>query len=367
MFHILRWVVAAIALLGVFGYWFVNQPQMDPLMMPERKARIEASPHYVNGEFVPETPHEKVNPSLGFWKEFFFPTPGKTIPSDPMISVKTNLRQLPRDKDVLVWMGHSSYYMQLNGHRILIDPISAEYALPVPFVDKAFEGSNIYTPDDIPDDIDVMVLSHDHWDHLDYDFVRAIEPKVKHVVTGLGNGGYYEKWGYPLEKISEEDWNTPVKIDDGLTVWVLPARHFSGRMLKRNQTLYAGFAFITPGRKVFYSGDGGYDGRFARIGDQFGGFDLAILEDGQYNKDWHSVHMMPEETAQAAVDLHAKTVVPCHNGKYPLSTHQWKDPYIRLVKAAHEKDLTLLTPMIGETLRIGDQNQYFGRWWELMN
>lgn len=115
-------------------------------------------------------------------------------------------------------------------------------------------------------------------------------------------------------------------------------------MLKRNQTLYAGFAFITPGRKVFYSGDGGYDGRFARIGDQFGGFDLAILEDGQYNKDWHSVHMMPEETAQAAVDLHAKTVVPCHNGKYPLSTHQWKDPYIRLVKAAHEKDLTLLTP-----------------------
>ena len=139
MFHILRWVVAAIALLGVFGYWFVNQPQMDPLMTPERKARIEASPHYVNGEFVPETPHEKVNPSLGFWKEFFFPTPGKTIPSDPMISVKTNLRQLPRDKDVLVWMGHSSYYMQLNGHRILIDPISAEYALPVPFVDKAFE------------------------------------------------------------------------------------------------------------------------------------------------------------------------------------------------------------------------------------
>lgn len=139
MFHILRWVVAAIALLGVFGYWFVNQPQMDPLMTPERKARIEASPHYVNGEFVPETPHEKVNPSLGFWKEFFFPTPGKTIPSDPMISVKTNLRQLPRDKDVLVWMGHSSYYMQLNGHRILIDPISAEYALPVPFVDKALK------------------------------------------------------------------------------------------------------------------------------------------------------------------------------------------------------------------------------------
>ena len=144
--------------------------------------------------------------------------------------------------------------------------------LQIWFIDKAFEGSNIYTVEDIPDDIDVMVLSHDHWDHLDYDMVRKIEPKVKCVVTGLGNGGYYEKWGYPPKKIREEDWDTEVVIDKDLSVWVLPAKHFSGRLLPRNQTLFAGFAFITPDRKVYYTGDGGYDGRFKRIGEQFSGF-----------------------------------------------------------------------------------------------
>lgn len=176
-----------------------------------------------------------------------------------MIHEKTDLKSLPPDEDVVVWMGHSSFYMQLHGKKILIDPVAAEYASPVPFVDKAMEGSNVYSADDIPDDIDVMVLSHDHWDHLDYDFVRAIEPKVHHVVTGLGNGGYYEKWGYPLSKIHEEDWWTPVEIDKDLTVWFLPSRHFSGRLLHRNQTLYGSFAFITSDRKVYYTGDGGYD------------------------------------------------------------------------------------------------------------
>ena len=232
---LLKCTAALVAAVGVFGYWFVNQPQMDPLMTPERKARIEASPHYVNGQFVPETPHTPVTPSWSFWKEFLFPTPGKTIPPGPMVTQKTDLKALDPKEDVVVWLGHSSFYMQLGGKKILIDPIAATYASPVPFVDKAFDGSNVYGPEDIPDGIDVMVLSHDHWDHLDYDFVRAIEPKVKHVVTGLGNGGYYEKWGYPLAKISEEDWNTPVKIDEGLTVWVLPARHFSGRLLHKNQ------------------------------------------------------------------------------------------------------------------------------------
>lgn len=363
---VLKWLAAIIAVIGAGAYWFVSLPQMDPLMTPERKACIEASPHYVNGQFVPETPHTPVTPSWSFWKEFLFPTPGKTIPAVPMVAEKTDLKALDPQQDVVVWLGHSSFYMQLHGKKILIDPIAATYASPVPFVDKAFDGSNVYGPDDIPDDIDVMVLSHDHWDHLDYDFVRAIEPKVKHVVTGLGNGGYYEKWGYPLSKIAEEDWNTPVKIDDDLTVWVLPARHFSGRMLHRNQTLYASFAFITPDRKVFYSGDGGYDGRFKRIGDQFGGFDLALLEDGQYNENWASVHMMPEETAQTAVDLRAREVVPCHNGKYPLSMHDWDEPYKRIVAASAGKDYYLATPEIGQVVRIGDTQQTFTHWWEQM-
>lgn len=364
--HILKTLLLILALLGIGGYWFVSQPQMDPLMTEARKKKIEASPHYVNGQFVPEHPHGKIKVGMGFWKEFLFPTPGKTIPKDAILHEKTDLKSLPSDEDVVVWMGHSSFYMQLHGKKILIDPVAAEYASPAPFVDKAMDGSNVYGPEDIPDDIDVMVLSHDHWDHLDYDFVRAVEPKVHHVVTGLGNGGYYEKWGYPLSKIHEEDWWTPVKIDEDLTVWFLPSRHFSGRMLHRNQTLYGSFAFITPGKKVYYTGDGGYDDRFEKIGEKFGGFDLALIEGGQYNKSWPTVHMMPEESAKAGEDLRAAAVIPCHNGKYPLSDHSWKEPYERITAAAEGKPYTLLTPEIGEKVDIGKPDPNLHHWWEEM-
>lgn len=362
----LKIILGALCVLAAVGYWFISQPQMDPLMTPERKARIEASPHYVNGEFVPEHPHEKVQPTAGFWKEFLFPTPGNTIPKGPILSQKTDLKSLSPEEDVVVWLGHSSFYMQLHGKKILIDPINDTYAAPVPFIDKAMEGSQVYEPEDIPDDIDVMVLSHDHWDHLDYDFVRAIEPKVHHVVTGLGNGGYYEKWGYPIEKIHEEDWWTPVTLEKDLTVWVLPTRHFSGRLLHRNQTLYASFAFETPGKKVYYTGDGGYDDRFQKIGEAFGGFDMALVEDGQYNEAWHTVHMLPEEAAKAAEELRAKTVIPCHNGKYALSMHTWQEPYERILAASQGKSYTLLTPMIGQRVEIGKENPTIGSWWREM-
>ncbi len=366
MVHMLKYICAGIAVVCASAAWFISQPQMEPLMTEQRKERIQASPHYADGRFVPETPHEAIHPKMAFMKDFFFPTPGQTIPKDRMITEKTDLKALDPQKDVVVWMGHSSFYMQLHGKKILIDPVASRYASPVPFIDKAFEGSNVYTAEDIPDDIDVMVLSHDHWDHLDYDMAREIEPKVKKVVTGLGNGGYYEKWGYPAEKIDEEDWNTEVKIDDGLSIWVLPARHFSGRLISRDQTLCASFAFITPDRKVYYSGDGGYDGRFRKIGEQFGGFDLALVEDGQYNESWPSVHMMPEESARAGEDLKAAALIPCHNGKYPLSVHHWKEPYERITEAGKDKHYRLLTPMIGEPVEIGNSGQTFGKWWERM-
>lgn len=360
----LKILLALLIALLLFGLWFINQPQMDPLMTAERRSHIEASPHYVNGEFVPIHPHEPVKPTGDFWKEFLFPTPGKTIPKGIMISDRTDLKTLDPEKDVVVWMGHSSFYMQLHGKKILIDPINDLYASPVWGIDKAMEGSRLYDPEDIPDDIDVMVLSHDHWDHLDYDFVRAIEPKVKHVVTGLGNGGYYEKWGYPLEKIHEEDWWTPVVIDETLTVYVLPTRHVSGRLLHRNQTLPASFAFVTADKRVYYTGDGGYDDRFLEIGEKLGPFDVALIEDGQYNTAWHSVHMLPEEGARAAEELLSKAVIPCHNGKYPLSIHNWKEPYERMVEASKDKSYTLFTPKMGEAVEIGNLHQSFEKWWE---
>ncbi len=366
----MKWVAAILAVAAVLGagvYGFTHLPQMDPLMTRSRLARIQASPHYKNGEFVPETPHVAVTPDKSSMWPLLRPTKGIHMPKDVMPAVKTDLKSLDPKEDVVVWLGHSSFYVQLGGEKILIDPILTTYASPVPFIIKAYPGTELYTAEDIPDDIDVMVLSHDHWDHLDYDLVRAIEPKVRHVVTGLGNGGYYEKWGYPLSKIHEEDWYTPVKLGDNFTVWVMPTRHFSGRMLHRNQTLYAGFVIESGGKRLFYSGDGGYDDRFARIGKQFGGFDLAIMEDGQYNEiGWPSVHMLLEESAKGAEELHAKVVIPCHNSKYTLAPHTWKDPLERFAAASQGKSYKLATPKIGEAVRPFDPKQTYEKWWETL-
>ena len=253
----------------------------------------------------------------------------------------------------MVWLGHSTFYVQLSGKRILIDPIAAKDASPVPFIIKAFDGSDVFHAKDVPDDIDALILSHDHWDHLDYELTKEIEPKVKAVVTGLGNGGYYEKWGYPLSKIHEEDWGTEVKLDKDLPIWALPPRHFSGRMLQRDMTLFASFAIKAGNRTLYYSGDGGYDGRFREIGKQFGSFDIAIMEDGQYNEtQWPSVHMMPEQSAQAAEEVHAKVVIPCHNGKYNLALHNWKEPRERFRKAAEGRPYKLLLPEIGDVVKV---------------
>lgn len=346
------------------GGGFAFRERAYPLMTAERRARILASPHYVEGEFRSVVPHARVKTGSGFWKDFFFPRKGFQVPQDPIPAVKTDLRALPAEKDLLVWFGHSSFYLQLAGRRILIDPVFSTWASPVPFVCRAFPGTQIYSASDLPDAIDVLAVSHDHWDHLDCDLSRRIEPHVKDVVTALGCGGYFESWGYPLSKIHEEDWGTEVKLAPDFSVWVLPTRHFSGRFLGRNQTQYAGLAFVTPERKVFYSGDGGWDDRFKEIGRQFGGFDLAIIENGQFSENWRSVHMMPEESAQAAEDLGAKAVVPCHNSKYCLSLHAWRDPLDLFLKASAGRPYRFLTPRIGDVLEIGNAVQDFPRWWQ---
>ncbi|EMT5676296.1 TIM barrel protein [Enterobacter hormaechei subsp. hoffmannii] len=192
----------------------------------------------------------------------------------------------------------------------------------------------------------------------------AVLPKVKRVVTPLGVGSHLRYWGMNPEIIDERDWNQSVRISDALTVHVLPARHFSGRGIKRNQTLWGSFMFVSPEQKVYYSGDSGYGPHFKAIGEQFGGVDLAIMENGQYDQDWKYIHMHPAETAQASADLNARAVVPGHNGRFVLAKHTWNDPLIQLAKASKDKNYRLLTPELGEPVRVSDTTQQFREWWE---
>jgi len=365
--------LAGMGILSAGGYSFVNSKAFGHKPAGERLARIQASPHYQDGQFVCLEPVGDIMENndeahegrlKATWK-FLFGDKTGLVPGQPMLSKKTELQSLPRDEDVVIWMGHSTFYIQLAGRRILLDPVFSSYASPVFFVNKAFPGSNVYTAEDFPD-IDVLLMSHDHWDHLDYPSIMALKPKIGEIVCPLGVGAYFEQWGFSLDHIHEEDWFTEVKLAADFSVHVLPSQHFSGRFLEQNKTQWAGFALAAAGKKIFCSGDGGYGGHFKQIGKQFGGFDLAIMENGQYNKQWHRIHLLPEETAQAAEDVQARVVIPAHNGKFALSTHTWDAPYRELAAASQGRSYTLATPEIGEPVELGRLPVPLYHWWENM-
>ena len=353
------------------GALFVNRPEFGRLPQGARLARMEASPHYVNGQFQNLVPVQVMNEESGenrfvAMAKFLFGDKSELSPQEPMLSHKTDLHALDPSRDAAVWMGHSTFFLQLGGRRILIDPVFSSYASPLFFINKAFLGSNVYTAEDMPE-IDVLAISHDHWDHLDYPTVMALKPKVKHIVCPLGVGEYFEQWGFDFSIIHEEDWEAEIRLAEDFSVHILPSQHFSGRFLKRNPTLWCGMAFVTPARKVYYSGDGGYGEHFKAIGQKFGGFDLMLGENGQYNMAWHAIHMLPEETAQAALEVGAGMLLPAHGGKFALARHPWQEPYQRLLQASQGKGYKLLTPEIGEAAYLdGEQPRLFDDWWERM-
>ena len=202
---------------------------------------------------------------------YLFVKKDRLVPASPIPSVEANLRLLDRNVDVVVWLGHSSYFVQLGGKRVLIDPVFSASAGPVPHANKAFDVTNPYTAEDVPE-LDYLLITHDHWDHLDYSTVTALQAQTKTVVSGLGVGAHLERWGYGKEKIHEADWFSVLESEGtGFAIHVLPARHYSGRLLTRNKTLWAGYAITTAKRRIFVSGDTGYGPHFADIGLRFGG------------------------------------------------------------------------------------------------
>lgn len=344
---------------------FLRQPQFGRLPSGSRLALIEKSSHYSSGEFQNSLPTPTLDSSKGFVSatvEYLFSKKERLKPMAALPSVKTDLKNLDRDTDLMIWLGHSSYYIHLGGKTILVDPVFSDYAAPVSFANKAFPGANLYSALDFPD-LDYLLISHDHWDHLDYPTIMSLKPKIKTIVTGLGVGSHFEHWGFPPEMIREADWNSKLQFES-LEIHILPARHFSGRWLRRNKTLWAAFALISEKHKIFLSGDSGYGPHFKEIGETFGGFNLAALDSGQYDDGWPYVHMKPEEAAQAAEDLQAAALLPAHIGKFSIANHSWDDPFIRIAAASEARKYKLLTPLTGEALIIGGSEQAFSKWWE---
>jgi L-ascorbate metabolism protein UlaG (beta-lactamase superfamily) len=337
----------------------------------ERLERIENSTYYVDGSFRypgplpvrPEPPEEtgakkKSRGMFGALKRMLFGGDNREKPSIPLPSSKTDLFSLDLNDNLIVWMGHSSYYMQVDGKRFLVDPVFSGKALVV----KAFKGSDVYKPEDIPP-LDFLVISHDHWDHLDYKTVKALKDKTAKIITGLGTASHLEYWGFKKESIIELEWTESADLGGGFSTTAIATPHFSGRTFTRNKTQWSAFVLETPNRTIYIGGDGGYASFFTEVGSRYGPFDVAILECGQYNEQWRNSHMFPEDTAQASIDLRAKKLFAVHYAKFVLSTHSWDEPITRLRAICDERDITLIHPLIGARVNF-DEDEIYPRWWE---
>jgi L-ascorbate metabolism protein UlaG (beta-lactamase superfamily) len=262
----------------------------------------------------------------------------------------------------ITWFGHSAVLLEIDGMTVLFDPMLSDAAAPVSFFAQRFDYQQAIVLDSIPY-VDAVILSHDHYDHLDYQSILALKDRVKHFYTALGVGSHLMKWGVDSTRITELDWWESTNHEH-LKLVAAPSRHFSGRAITdRNKTQWASWIVLGKQERVYFSGDSGYGPHFQQIGEQYGPFDFAMMECGQYHERWEAIHMMPEQTVLAAQDVKAKNMMPIHWGAFRLALHSWTDPVERASEAAKGTEIQLLTPIIGKKFSFSAADQNQKQWW----
>ncbi len=284
-------------------------------------------------------------------------------PQQPLPVIPFDSEAFGKDlsKPKFIWYGHSVLLLQLNGKNLLIDPMFGPNAAPIsPFAVKRFSEDTLEIIDQLPP-IDMVLMTHDHYDHLDYASIKLLKDKVGTWFVALGVSRHLEAWGIPSPTITEFDW-WHSKEFQGIDITFTPSRHFSGRGLTdRSKCLWGGWVFKTADHSIYWSGDSGYDEHFKEIGEQLGPFDWGFMECGQYNEYWHQIHMYPEEAVQASIDSQVNVAIPVHWAGFPLSLHTWQDPIERFTAEAKEKEQIISTPEIGEVVALGAEPKT--HWW----
>ncbi|MED3398516.1 MBL fold metallo-hydrolase [Bacillus wiedmannii] len=263
----------------------------------------------------------------------------------------------------VTWFGHSASLLKIEGKKLLLDPMFGDASSPFPlFTSKRYSGAFSLEREDLQE-IDAIIISHNHYDHLNHKSIMQLKDRAKHFYVPTGVAQYLIKWGVSPSKISEHNWWEEIAFDN-IKLVCAPARHFSGRsMTDRDCSLWCSWLILGQETKVFFSGDSGYAPHFKEIGDKYGPFDLTLMECGQYDPRWSAIHMLPEETVQAHIDVKGELLLPIHWGAFTLALHEWSDPIERVTKEAKRLGVTTATPQIGEDIPLKSTDYPSSTWW----
>lgn len=336
----------------------------------EQKEAYKSYDNYVDGKFTNGIPTRLLISSPGSSSEnknsasdVKDRSPAAPIPVSP-----TDWNKIKSEKDSLTWFGHSTFLLSIDNKKLLLDPMLGPIASPVSFAgSKRYKFSkDIFNSIDEMPPIDAVFISHDHYDHLDYQSIVKLKSKAAHFFVPLGVSVHLVRWGVPKERITELNW-WEEKGYQGLTVALTPSRHYSGRKgpLNFNSTLWGGWAILGKNTRLYASGDGGYGPHFNEIGDKYGPFDITLIDGGQYDRRWPDIHTTPEQAVKAHQDVNGKDMMLSHWGAFTLASHGWKEPIERALIEAKKADVNLISPKIGETVLL-DSDLHIPpySWWD---
>ncbi|MCV9386034.1 MBL fold metallo-hydrolase [Reichenbachiella ulvae] len=359
-----------ILVLAVFLFIRFN-PEFGGKQSEADKLQYAKLDHYQDGGFVNLIPTYTMEVNAkniyGFFKEQFT-NKEQRAPEKKLMPEKLDSLEIVNNlKTRITWFGHSTILLELDGSKILIDPMLGDVPAPHPMLGKARFVKELPIAIEKLPYLDAVVISHDHYDHLDYGSIQKLKDKVGRFFVPLGVDAHLEAWGVDPSKIESLNWWDETELK-GIKMAFAPSRHFSGRGIgDSNATLWGSWIFKGNEDKIYFSGDGGYGPHFKEIGEKYGPFDFAMVECGQYDERWSQIHMMPEESVQAGQDVGARAIMPIHWGTFVLAFHDWRDPVERATSKAEELGIPIITPKIGEAFTMDELNNKFPRWWEQPN